>query len=274
MDALDFYGLRPPARDGDPWALPVERRLCSGLGALFGGCGLGAAIAVLEVVTGRPVIWATAQFLEFTRPGTTVDLEVTEVVRGHATSQCRVLARVDGQEIFTVLAATGRRSLSFRHEWAERPAVPAPAACPPRALRPEHAGTIAEALEVRAARLRELEDLDGAPLADGRSAVWVRNPWGTDAQAAALAIVGDYVPMGIGQASGHRLASSSLDNTLRMVRNHPTEWILADIRVHAVGDGLGHGTVHLWSEDGLLLATASQTAIVKEPRVSRPEPED
>lgn len=274
MDALDFYGLRPPDRTGGPWVLPVERRLCSGLGALFGGCGLGAAIAALEVVTGRPVTWATAQFLEFARPGASVELEVTEVVRGHATSQCRVLARVAGQEIFTVLASAGRRTLSFRHDWAEMPTVAPPAACPPRPLRPEHAGTIAEALEVRAARLRDLEDLDDTPTADGRSAVWVRNPWGTDAQAAALAIVGDYVPMGIGQASGRRLASSSLDNTLRMVRDHPTGWILADIRVHAVADGLGHGTVHLWSEDGALLATASQTAIVKEPRAPRPDPED
>jgi acyl-CoA thioesterase len=268
VDALAFYGL---TRDGDGpgWQMPVVRRICSGLGALFGGCGLGAAIAVLEHVTERPVTWATAQFLEFARPGSTVELEVTEVVRGRATSQSRVLARVDGQEIFTVLAASGRRSLAWAGEWAERPVVPPPDACPPRPLRPEHAGTIAEALEVRAAQLRPLEDLDGTPTADGRSALWVRNPWGTDAQAAALAIVGDYVPMGIGQASGRRVESSSLDNTLRMVKVHPTEWILADIRVHAVADGFGHGLVHLWAEDGTLIATASQSAIVKDPKPSR-----
>lgn len=264
MDALAFYGLTHDG-DGPVWHLPVVRRLCSGLGALFGGCGLGAAIAVLEHVTGRSVTWATAQFLEFARPGTTVALEVHEVVRGHATSQSRVLARVDGQEIFTVLAASGRRTLSWSDEWAERPVVPPPDACPPRPLRREHAGTIAEQLEVRAANLRGPEELDGTR-GDGRSAVWVRNPWGRDAQAAALAIVGDYVPMGIGQASGRRVESSSLDNTLRIVRAHPTEWILADIRVHAVADGFGHGLVHLWAEDGTLVATASQSAIVKDPK--------
>lgn len=273
MDALAFYGLTHDG-DGPVWHLPVVRRLCSGLGALFGGCGLGAAIAALEHVSGRPVTWATAQFLEFARPGSTVELEVTEVVRGHATSQGRVLARVDGQEIFTVLAASGRRSLPWDGEWAARPEVPPPDACPPRPLRPEHAGTIAEALEVRAAHLRPLEELDGEPTADGRSALWVRNPWGTDAQAAALAIVGDYVPMGIGQASGRRVESSSLDNTLRMVKVHPTEWILADIRVHAVSDGFGHGLVHLWAEDGTLIATASQSAIVKDPKPPRRESED
>ena len=274
MDALAFYGLTHDG-DGPVWRLPVVKRLCSGLGALFGGCGLGAAIAVLEHVTGRPVTWATAQFLEFARPGSTVELEVNEVIRGHATSQSRVLARVDGQEIFTVLAASGRRSLSWDGAWAQRPVVPPPDACPPRPLRPEHTGTIAEQLEVRAARLRMPEELDGTPIPDGRSALWVRNPWGTDAQAAALAIVGDYVPMGIGQASGRRVESSSLDNTLRMVKVHPTEWILADIRVHAVADGFGHGLVHLWAEDGTLIATASQSAIVKDPRPPIPaeEPE-
>ncbi len=265
MDALAFYGLEPV--DGGPvWRLPVVRELCSGLGALFGGAGLGAAIAALEHVTQRPLVWATAQFLEFARPPAVVELEVREVIRGHATSQARVLARVDGQEIFTVLAALGRRALSWSGEWAERPAVPPPEDCPRRPLRPDQAGTIAERVETRAATaLRSLDELDGTP-GTGRTALWVRNPWGADAQAAALAIVGDYVPMGIGQAGGHRAESSSLDNTLRMVSVHPTEWILADIQVHSVRDGFGHGLVHLWAEDGTLIATASQSTVVRESR--------
>jgi acyl-CoA thioesterase len=45
---------------------------------------------------------------------------------------------------------------------------------------------------------------------------------------------------------------------------HPTEWVLADVRIQAVADGFGHGAVHLWAEDGTLLATASQSAIVRE----------
>jgi acyl-CoA thioesterase-2 len=264
VDALAFYGLEH-AGDGPVWRLPVVRELCSSFGALFGGCGLGAAVAVLEHVTGRPTIWATAQFIAFAEPPQIVDLEVKEVIRGHATSQARVLARVDGQEIFTVLAGLGRRALPWAGEWTVRPSVPPPDECPPRQLRPSHAGTIAERMEMRAANLRPLESLDGTP-GDGRSALWVRNPWGEDAQAAALAIVGDFVPMGIGQASGRLVESNSLDNTLRMVRVHPAEWILADIRVHAVADGFGHGLVHLWAEDGTLLASASQSTIVRDAR--------
>ena len=262
MDALTFYGLE---QTDDPlcWRLPVVRGLCSGFGSLFGGAGLGAAIEVLERVTGRPLVWATAQYLQFANPPAIVDLEVNEVVRGHSSSQARVLAHVDGEEIFTVVAALGRRSLDWMGEWAVRPAVPSVADSAPRELPPHQAGTIAERLDMRLANARGFERLDGTP-GDGHSAIWVRLPEHLEATGSGLAIVGDYVPFGISQAGGRRARSNSIDNTLRMVRVHPTEWVLADIRVQAVADGFGHGVVHLWAEDGTLLASASQSTIVRE----------
>jgi acyl-CoA thioesterase-2 len=243
--------------------LPVVRGICSGSGALFGGAGLGSSIEVVERVTGRPLVWATAQYLQFARPPDVVELEVNEVVRGHTSSQARVLARVDGREIFTVLATLGRRSIPLSGEWAVHPDVPSVADSPPRPVPAHQLGTIGERLEMRLARARPFEELDGTP-SDGRSALWVRLPDGLEATAATLAIVGDYVAFGISQALGRRARSSSLDNTLRMVRSSPTEWVLADIRVQAVIDGFGHGVVHLWAEDGTLLATASQSTSVRE----------
>ena len=53
---------------------------------------------------------------------------------------------------------------------------------------------------------------------------------------------------------------------IRVTSRTPSEWILADIRIHAVGHGFGHGLVHLWSEHGVLLGSASQSAIVREIR--------
>jgi len=50
---------------------------------------------------------------------------------------------------------------------------------------------------------------------------------------------------------------------LRVAHRVPTDWVLADVRVHAVADGFGHGLVHLWAEDGTLLAIASQSCIVR-----------
>jgi acyl-CoA thioesterase len=68
-----------------------------------------------------------------------------------------------------------------------------------------------------------------------------------DANTTALAILGDLVGFGVSQALGDWAHGSSLDNTLRIVRLVPTDWILLDIRVHGVANGYGHGNVHLWT---------------------------
>src|SRR3954452_25009643 len=112
MDALAFYGLQHD-RGGDTWRLPVVREICSAFGALFGGCGLGASLAILEHVTGRRTVWATAPFLAVARPPDVVESEVTQLLLGHDMSQARVLAHVGGQEIFTVLSSLGTRELPW-----------------------------------------------------------------------------------------------------------------------------------------------------------------
>ncbi|MGH9033705.1 MAG: acyl-CoA thioesterase [Acidimicrobiia bacterium] len=265
MDPTAFFGLE---RTEDPytWRLPVVPALCSGMGALFGGCGLGAAIEALEVTTGRPLVWATAQYLSFARPPAVLDIAIVETVRGHRVSQARAVARVEREEILTVNATLGRRELPWSGAWAVRPDVPPPSECRPREIRDRHVGTIMDRLDMRLANARDLDELDGRP-GDGRSALWVRLP-DLEMSAAALAVVGDYVPFGIGQALGRRTGSNSLDNTLRVVSRASTDWILADVRIHAVADGFGHGLVHLWSRDGTLLGTASQSGIVREFRGS------
>ena len=112
MDALTFFGIQR-TDDRWRWRMPVVPELCSGMGTLFGGCGLGAAIEVLERATDRPLVWATAQYLSFARPPSVLHLDATEVVRGHQISQARVVGHVDGEEIFTVNAALGRRQIDF-----------------------------------------------------------------------------------------------------------------------------------------------------------------
>jgi acyl-CoA thioesterase II len=269
MDAVAFYGLEATS-DPNRWRLPVVPTLCSGLGALFGGCGLGACVEALEQVTGRPLVWATGQYLSYARPPSALDIRVTEVVRGHQISQARAVAAVDGDEILTVNAALGRRDIVHAGQWAEMPTVPPPAECPPRVVEDRHEGTIMDRIDMRLADARSFDDLDGTP-GSGRAALWVRLPGLVDLSPATLSIVGDYVPFGISQALGERAGGNSLDNTLRVANRVQTEWILADIRVHAINDGFGHGLVHLWSEDGTLLGTASQSTIVRNWREHPPE---
>jgi acyl-CoA thioesterase-2 len=260
MDAVTWLGLQ--ATD-DPlrFRLPVAPRLSTGGGFLFGGAGLAAATAALEVATGRPLVWASAQYLSYARPPSVLDIEVALAVTGRQISQARATGRVDDSDIFTVNAALGRRPFEAAGSWAIRPDVPGPDDCPGRHLDPHHDDTIMSTIEMRLAEARQMDDLDGTP-GDGRSAVWARVP-DLDISAVTLGVLGDWVPFGIGQALGARAGGNSLDNSLRVVDLVPTDWVLLDIRVHAVAHGFGHGLVHLWAEDGSLLATASQSAIVR-----------
>lgn len=262
MEAITFYGLEPTGETGR-WRMPIVRGLVSGTGALFGGCGLGACIEVAEQLTGRPLVWATAQYLTFARPPSVLELDALEVVRGHQISQVRVLAHVGDQEILTVLAALGDRPDPLAGQWSNRPQVADPEDCPRRVfLDDRHDGTISDRLETRIARGRNVAEFPGPP-GDGNAALWVRMPGLAEMSAPGLAIIGDFVPFGISQALGRRAGGNSLDNTLRIARLVPTDWVLADIRVHAIANGFGHGLVHLWAEDGTLLGTASQSTIVR-----------
>ena len=242
--------------------MPVVPAICSGMGALFGGCGLGGLVEALEQEADRPLVWATGQYLSYAHPPEVVDIEVTLSVEGHSVTQGRAVGRVDGREILTVNAALGRRDFRHAGQWAAMPQVPAPEECPPRLMHFRHEGTIRDRLDDRLADARDQDDLPGPP-GTGRAALWVRIP-DMPITASALAIVGDYVPFGISQALGQRAGGNSLDNTLRIATLTETEWILADVHMHAIQHGFGHGRVHLWAQDGTLLATASQSTMVRE----------
>ncbi|NBY60749.1 MAG: acyl-CoA thioesterase, partial [Actinobacteria bacterium] len=62
-----------------------------------------------------------------------------------------------------------------------------------------------------------------------------------DVDATALGILGDFVPMAVGQALGLLAGGNSLDNTIRIVKLVPTKWVLLDIYIDAIERGFGHG---------------------------------
>jgi len=262
MHARPFLGLEP-THNPNRWYLPVVPGLSTGHGFLFGGCGLAAAIEALEATTARPLIWATAQYLSYARPPSVMDIDVTVPVAGRATTQARAVAHVADTEILTVNAALGQRDMDGAGAWASRPDVPPPADCDPRGFRMDVEDSIMRRLDVRLAAARDLTGDDLGPSPDGCSALWARIPEAMEPSAATLAILGDYVPFGIGQALGRGAGGNSLDNTLRIARIVPTEWVLIDVRIDAIANGFGQGHVYLWAEDGTLMATASQSTIVR-----------
>jgi acyl-CoA thioesterase II len=263
MDASEWLGLQGthnPMR----WVLPITPGISTDKSFLFGGCALGAAIAAMEGSTERPVVWATAQYLSYAHPPAVLDIDVTVASAGHNITQARAVGHVADTEILTVNAALGRRDMEASGIWVDMPDVPPPDDCPPRLWGHDPSGSIQSRLDVRLADARPWDEVDGNPTPDGRSALWARMPdMLTLSSGAALAILGDYVPFGIRQALGRPGGGNSLDNTLRVYELVPTNWVLLDIRIHGVAHGFGHGVVHLWAEDGTLLATASQSTIVR-----------
>ena len=271
MDSRTFLGLEA-THNRFRWKLPVTPGISTTGGFLFGGSGLGLSISrklaglisAMEGTSGRQCVWATAQYLSYAKPGEAVDIDVTIAVEGHQITQARAVCHVADREILTVNAALGERPMDLAGQWETMPAdIPAPLDCPPRPHHSDWAGTISERLEQRMVKGRAWDDLEGEQ-SDGQYVLWARIPDViTGMDATTMAVLGDFVPSGVGQALGVRGGGNSLDNTLRVCRMVPTEWVLMDIRVHAVERGFGHGLVHMFAEDGTLLATASQSVIVR-----------
>ena len=263
MDSRTFLGLRA-SHNPYRWSVELTPGLCTGLGLMFGGCGLAAAISALEGTSGRQCVWATGQYLSHAAVGEFLDVDVTLAVEGNATTQARAVCHVGNREILTVNAALGERAFELSGQWEQFPFdVPRPEDCRPRPPRLPADDTIHSRTDQRVVKAREPEEMDGTP-GDGRSILWARIPEVLDGvDATALAVMGDFMPMGVGQARGILGGGTSLDNTLRVVHLVPTEWVLCDIQVHAVERGFGHGLVHLYAEDGTLLAIGSQSCMVR-----------
>lgn len=247
--------------------LPVTMDLCVGLPErrfLFGGVGLAAAIDAMQRTSGRPVIWATAHYLSFARPGSTVDLDVWIPVAGNQTSQAQVLEHIEDGKIISVIAALGARDSAISDQWVPMPRVAPPGDCP--AVESWRAGEdgLQSRFEVRLAhgRYPDGQRPEGRS-DDGRVAFWIRSNEGLLADPLLLAVVADYISVAIGNAIGAFAGGNSLDNTIRYARIEPAEWILCDIRIESIHHGVVHGTMHLFDETGLLMATASQSLILR-----------
>ena len=265
MDTPTFLGLEPTEQP-DHWRLPITPHICSGIGALFGGCGLGAAIAALEAQSGRDVVWVTVQYLNFASPPSILELRVDEEVRGRQMSQSILKATNGDTTVLTAIAALGTRKAPWSGDFTSMPEVPAPEECPTRKPMARWQTTFQSVMDARIADARELDALDGTP-GTGRAALWIRVP-DLDLSPATLAILADCVPWGVGQALGLRVGGNSLDNTLRIVhRPTPADrdgWVLVDVSIDAIADGFAHGRVQLWARDGRLFASAAQSVVVRE----------
>jgi acyl-CoA thioesterase len=261
-----FFNLRA-THNPYRWFLPLGDSLCVGPPGqlfMFGGVGMAAAIAAMEGACRRPVVWATAQYLSYARPPSIVDLDVWVPADGRHTSQARVIAHVGDKEILTVNAALGERPSDLSRQWVQAPPAPPPEDCVESQRWRGEQEDLHSQIEVRVAKGRHGPRSDvGAPLEDGRLVLWLRSRADHPVDSTMLAIMADHVPSGVGAALGRDAGGNSLDNTIRFRRIVPTRWVLCDIRIQGVHGGFAHGDMRLFAESGELMATASQSMILR-----------
>lgn len=265
---------------GDHFHFVVENRLARLDGRLYGGTAIAVSIAAAEQVTERSSLWMTTQFVSTVGEGTEIAVHVEVLAPGRRTNQVRVTGTSpSGDVVFASLGATGHhRDGGLAGEFENCPDVTPPSdgeswqspftgmaqgtgaelRLPPL---PRGVG-FTTVIELRSAEIRRHPDPG-----PGRVCLWVRRKDRAPITPALASYVADMVPMSVARACGVMALGTSLDNSIRIGSfddQDPGEgWVLLDLRPHlAVGD-YGHGTAHVWSEQGRLMATASQTAAMR-----------
>jgi len=252
-------GLTGLARAGDTWSVRIEPFNSNFGGSIYGGAAPGAAVEMLESVTGSRVRWATARFLTAPNIGSELILSHVADVVGRRTSQMTVTAAHGDQVAFEVIAAVGdgNAAAGISGQWADMPTVPPPSDCPPLPVRRQYASSSAGQADRRTARS------GNGGRVPGRSSTWTRLKDGGTSTPAGLAWIADAIAAGLSQSVGPLSRATSLDNTIRYAAAAQSEWVLVDVHAHASEDGYAYGDVHLFSENGTLLATGSQTCIAR-----------
>lgn len=271
----EFLGL---TETGSPTRFDFEvvERLARLDGQLYGGTAIAVSIAVVEKVTARSALWMTTQFVSSVAVGETVTVDVDILAAGRRTNQVRVTGTAGGGDVvFASLGATGiHRPDGLSGAFETCPTVQPPDEAEPwtsplsglvktAGIDPGEIPIIRRGFATTI-DVREPEVLHHPDPGPGRICLWVRRSDRVPVTPAVVAYLADVVPMGVAHALGVVAGGTSLDNTIRIGPFVDTDWVLLDLRPHLAVGGYGHGIAHAWSVEGDLLATASQTAAMRE----------
>ncbi len=247
--------------------LTVEDALCVGPPGnvfLFGGIGHAAAIAAMQRVLGRELVWSTAQFLSFARSGAVLDIAVDVLADGRNVSQATATVREGDTVIIRASAAFGARPDHGAHQWLRAPVVPPPEECVEVPIWPRQGGAFSNRTQIRLVPgSSETRPRTGTIDPAGAMRMWIRLDDGRDVDTQRLAVFGDFVPAAVAAAMGRIGGGNSLDNTLRLRTIVPTRWVLCDMQIAGIDRGFAHGDARLFAQDGTLLALASQSVILR-----------
>jgi acyl-CoA thioesterase len=250
-DGMDLAWLGLERVGNSQWSFELTSPLSRPDAKLYGGTGAAVMVAAMETETGRDALWSTVQFVGSADVGERIDCHVEVLASGRRTSQVRMTATVGDRIVLAGVGATGaHRDGAIEAHMPVMPDVPLPEECEgwggrhPMAASQSGRGWF-ELVEMRQA-------------AESGS-MWSRFTSGIHTRAT-IAFVADMVPTSVVRAVGMVGGGTSLDNSLRFGRLVETEWVLLDMDPWLASGGYLHGGARVWSEDGALVAVASQTA--------------
>ncbi|NCG20230.1 MAG: acyl-CoA thioesterase II [Rhodobacterales bacterium] len=270
---VDAYHFHAPAID-------------PGWGRLYGGEVLAqaAAAADLTVPQGRWLHSLHGYFLRPGKPGVLIDLEVDPIRDGRSFTTRRVVARQDGEAIFSLSASFQAPEEGLDHA-DSMPQVQGPDGLDPRAVFSRKLlDTVPDKLKERlqkppAIEIRQVNPYDPTEpvVSEPRRQVWYRavgtlpdDPvvhhrllaWASDSHLLTTATQ----PHGVSWLTPG-LQVASIDHALWIHRPfRMDEWLLYDVESSSLSSSRGWVRGRFFTQDGRLVATAVQEGLIRDRR--------
>jgi acyl-CoA thioesterase II len=259
IDAKALMARICPTPDGDHWTMKADRALSLGPPSgkhISGGAQLAAIVSLLEQQTGQRLIQATCQFRGSPMAGENFELHVDHLQRGRNITLAEASIVADGSVRAKAVASLGSRPDIGTHQWLVAPVVPEPGGCGPLPFIRSDPGDLHRHLDVRIAR-----SPDG--LATGELIFWVGWNGVGPVPNAFLTLIADYLPEAVHFNLGRPAGATSLDNVIRILGADETAWLLCHTRLSGLSNGLFHGAMAIYNQQGKLLASANQSGVVR-----------
>jgi acyl-CoA thioesterase-2 len=245
----NFLSLRPGGRPNS-WLFDVTKELAGATGTLHGGCGLAAVAVAMEATNDRPVSFISGQFLSRAPVGSTVTIDVEQLIVGNQITQTAATCTHEDVVVLRAAGGLGGRELGVDRSWLTAPIVPPPDECPPRGPVSETGYSFTDQANIR---------LAGQEPGKRTVRYWARLPERLASTAPGLIALADLLPSGMRVSLDSAFRGSSLDHTVRIASLVSSEWVLMNIESAAIRNSIGHGTIELYAQTGELLAIGSQS---------------
>ena len=249
---MAFWSPQPSVKDERKFELVASEQACvgpAGYEFIMGGVAQAAAIEAAEIVSGKPLLWSTIQFVNAGLLNQSIDIEVELLGGGRSISQVLVTLTANDTVLQTLTAALGGRQGSER-QFVNMPQVAPPEDCP---VKTDLDHNNDQDLIAQFERRMAIEAPD-----EGLGAMWIRSKDTLPVSAGLLAITSDFM-LGLHPES---FRGTSLDNTFRVFSTLPTEWMLCVTQMSGFRDGVAMGVTHQFTLDGQLLSVSSQTGLL------------